>query len=275
MRFVKADASRFALDPAADDLYVVEWTTTATTPVPMETSWIVLQDKGGVGAAFAAAVEAAGGQALRLAPGAPTQLSPEMADAALACFWPLDPAAAYEDVLALIRAYANAGSRTFVLVVSGTSGEPSRLQPEGQRSAGIAALAHVAALEHPDLRLRIVDVDPLASQEQRVKAVLKALGSRAESLVSIRGDDLRVPRLRRPMRGTSSAMRLVQGGEGLDGVVLQSFTPAQPGPGELRVRVGAAGINFRDTLVALGPIQVRRFRSEPNARASLRQSEKA
>ena len=47
-------------------------------------------------------------------------------------------------------------------------------------------------------------------------------------------------------------MRVVQGGDGLDGIVLQSFSPPLPGPGELQVRVRAAGVNFRDTLVALG-----------------------
>ena len=137
VRFVKADASQFAVGAAAGDLYAIEWAPAAGAPSALpETAWIVLEDKGGIGGAFAATIEAEGGRALRLAPGAPMHLPPEMADAALACFWPLDDGAAYDDMLALIRAYANAGPRMFLIVVSGTAGEPSRLRPAWPSAGG-------------------------------------------------------------------------------------------------------------------------------------------
>jgi NADPH:quinone reductase-like Zn-dependent oxidoreductase len=254
VRFVKADASRFAVGAATEDLYAIDWVPAAAAPpIPMETAWIVLEDQAGIGGAFAAAIEAAGGRALRLAPGAPTHVPADMANAALACFWPLDDGAAYDDMLALIRTYANAGPRTFLIVVSGTWAEPSRFgRPGRQRAAGIAALARIAALEHPDLHLRTVDIDSLASPEQQVAALLNALRLPAEPLLAARPEEVRVPRLRRCSRHKAAAMRVVQEGDGLDGIVLQSFSPPLPGPGELQVRVRAAGVNFRDTLVALG-----------------------
>jgi acyl transferase domain-containing protein len=254
VRFVKADASQFAVGPTTEDLYAIDWVPAAAAPpVPMETSWIVLEDQAGVGGAFATAVESAEGRVLRLGRGAPADLPAELANAAVACFWPLDDGAAYDDMLALIRAYAIAGPRTFLIVVSGTCGEPSRLgRPGRQRAAGMVALVRIAALEHPDLHLRIVDIDPLASREQQVAALLSSLRSTAEPLLATRDEEIRVPRVRRQSRRKAEAMRVVQEGDGLDGIVLQSFSSPTPGPGELRVRVRAAGVNFRDTLVALG-----------------------
>jgi acyl transferase domain-containing protein len=254
VRFVKADASQFTVGAAAEDLYTIDWVPAAAAPpAPIETAWIVLEDEAGVGGAFATTIEAAGGRALRLAPGAPTRLPADMANAALACFWPLNDGAVYDDMLALIRAYANAGPRMWLIVASGISGEPSRLgRPGRRRAAGMAALARVAALEHPDLDLRIVDIDPLAGPEQQIAALLNALRSPTEPLLVARPEEARVPRLRRRSRQGAGAMRVVQQGEGLDGIALQSFSPPLPGPWELQVRVRAAGVNFRDTLVALG-----------------------
>lgn len=254
VRFVKSDASQFAGSAATEDVYAMDWVPApAAPPGPLGTAWIVLEDEGGIGAAFATAIEAVGGHALRLARGVPTHLPAEMANAALACFWPLDDGATYDDMLALIRAYAGAGPRLLLVVVSGTSGEPSRLGRHGrQTAAGMAALGRVAALEHPDLHLRVVDIDPLASTQQQVAALLHALRASAEPLLAARPEEIRVPRVRRRSLQKAAALRVVQGGEGLDGIVLQSFSPPLPGPGEMRVRVRAAGVNFRDTLVALG-----------------------
>lgn len=54
----------------------------------------------------------------------------------------------------------------------------------------------------------------------------------------------------RPMRWSSTE-------NGMDGLVLEAFTPQEPGPGELSVEVGAAALNFSDLLMIDGTYQVK------------------
>ena len=56
---------------------------------------------------------------------------------------------------------------------------------------------------------------------------------------------------------TARLMRWSSTENGMDGLVLEAFTPQDPGPGELSVEVAAAALNFSDLLMIDGTYQVK------------------
>jgi acyl transferase domain-containing protein len=133
-----------------------------------------------------------------------------------------------------------------------TATEPlAQLRPQ---AAGLWGLASVAALEHPDLGLRIIDLDP--AQDAVGERLLAQLQGGAGDRLALRGGDRLVPRLRAHDRpapsadGASVRLAVLQPGS-IDGLALMPQAPTALGPDEVRLRVLAAGLNFRDVLATL------------------------
>ena len=128
------------------------------------------------------------------------------------------------------------------------------------RAAGLWGLASVIAIEQPDLKVRIVDLDPGEARASGTGLLTELLGS-TQPRVAIRGTQRWVSRLHRYGRagaepgerrdGRPLRVELVRPGT-LDGLELRPCTSAPLQPDEVRLRVLAAGINFRDVLLALG-----------------------
>lgn len=133
--------------------------------------------------------------------------------------------------------------------------EPAtRLKP---RSAGCWGLASVAAIEYPELPLHTLDIDPSASLD--VDQVLAEFLNAAGTRIALRGAQRFTPTLRRrrpraaAARGASYRARVARPGtlEGVE-VVDAPSTRVTLLPNEVRLRVLAAGLNFRDVLLTLG-----------------------
>jgi NADPH:quinone reductase-like Zn-dependent oxidoreductase len=125
--------------------------------------------------------------------------------------------------------------------------------------ATVWGLARVAALEHPDLRVVCVDLDPAAGLDDRhvLRATISAGG--AEREIAIRGGQRYLRRIRRlDTRAAAAAagpvpVRVEIPTRGvLDDLRLDPIEPREPGAGEIAIEVRAAGLNFRDVLNALG-----------------------
>jgi acyl transferase domain-containing protein/NADPH:quinone reductase-like Zn-dependent oxidoreductase/acyl carrier protein len=133
-----------------------------------------------------------------------------------------------------------------------TGAEPAEaLRP---RAAGAWGLAAVAAVEHPELRVRAVDLDPAEDAGRCAGLARELLAGAPAARVALRGGARLVPELeRRPeaAAGAPQALELVQPGT-LDGVALRPRPRAPLRAGEVRLRVLAAGVNFRDVLLTLG-----------------------
>ena len=196
--------------------------------------------------------------------------------AALHC-WSLDiPASWRADQQSQAEAYRfGAGSVLYLAqsLVRGERGRPCRLRlitrgaqqvndsritsPHG---AGLWGLASVVAIEHPELNARVVDLDPSDSQPDGARLAAELLHG-PETRVALRGLRRWTPRLRHyrqpiegPIQSRSDSPRSVELEQvgSFDNLVLKPVTPRPLAPDEVRLRILAAGINFRDVLTVLG-----------------------
>jgi len=184
-----------------------------------------------------------------------------------------------EPVLATVQALAGAShiaGREPALWVA-TRGAVA-VGPEALPCPGAAStwgLGRVAALEHAELKPRWVDLDPgepahaqaeaLADLIAKMHAAAPAATPQAASSplapplereFALRHGQCRVSRLVRsgvePLPARPLSLRLMAGSRGvLDDLALQPAERRAPGPGEIEIRVLAAGLNFRDVMNAV------------------------
>jgi NADPH:quinone reductase-like Zn-dependent oxidoreductase/malonyl CoA-acyl carrier protein transacylase/NAD(P)-dependent dehydrogenase (short-subunit alcohol dehydrogenase family)/acyl carrier protein len=179
------------------------------------------------------------------------------------------PAAAAHAVagrlLASLRAWLTderlAGARLVVVTERAVDAGPQT--PVDVRFAPVCGLVRVAQSEHPG-RLILADVDDLGSAGGPLVTGPLVTGARLrEPEFAVRGGQLRVPRLGRvPATLAVPEQSRAAGGWRLDFSERGSLgnlvlAPAEDGlrplgPGEVRVGVRAAGVNFRDVLNVLG-----------------------
>ncbi|GHJ16549.1 type I polyketide synthase [Micromonospora sp. AKA38] len=136
-----------------------------------------------------------------------------------------------------------------------TTGDDRAVDPA---AAAVWGLLRSAQSEHPD---RIVLVDADAALDRHALGVLAAVVADPAAVggqLALRGDRVRVPRLTRPVGAelappAAGGWHVAAARPGtLDGVEIVPATPAPLAAGEVRVAVRAAGVNFRDVLIALG-----------------------
>jgi 1-acyl-sn-glycerol-3-phosphate acyltransferase len=169
----------------------------------------------------------------------------------------------------LLQAFERSGRTLpplWVVTSSAQLVEPATDTPR-LTQAPIWGFARVLTSEYPRSRCRLVDLDPDASD---VRALLDELDAPAdyefEEEVAYRGTRRYVTRLR-PTRVSANAevprkralspdqhhFRLEIDTPGaLESLSLREAPGGRPGPGEIEIRVLAAGLNFRDVMLALG-----------------------
>lgn len=130
-------------------------------------------------------------------------------------------------------------------------------------------LGRVAALEHPELGIGLIDVQPLLSPQQVASEILAELCRESpESQVAYRSGRRFVPRLRRRVdllvdrlsqqarqlsvpRGTPSRIKLATAGS-FEGLRVVPMSRRAPRGSELEIAVRVTGLNFSDVLKTLG-----------------------
>ncbi len=293
LRFARADrAALAAMDPASSDLYDLVWERAPDLDMgisPPIGSFLVFADSGGIAASIGAAIAALGGQCWTVRPGSDfarmsdrswviDPADPEHyrrllgeagpVQAALHC-WSLDiPASglgqeqidclgvgsALHLAQSLVRNEPAGSCRLRLLTRGAQQADGSRLtSPHG---AGVWGLASIVAIEHPELGVRVIDLDPSDNRPDGTWLLAELLRG-SEMRVALRGARRWVPRLQRYGRpidpGTEHPRRVEMGQAGsFDGLVLREVATRPLQPDEVRLRVLAAGINFRDVLTVLG-----------------------
>ncbi|WP_055480219.1 type I polyketide synthase [Sphaerimonospora mesophila] len=155
------------------------------------------------------------------------------------------------------------GDRLVVVTCGAVSAVPGDAAPD-PAAAAVWGLVRCAQAEHPD-RILLVDIDDrdtwTAGARGGTPAGLPLPVDAAEPQLAIRAGTAYAPRLARVSAGPglipptgAPDWRLEAPVKGtLDGLVLAAApAPERLAPGEVRVRVRAAGVNFRDVLITLG-----------------------
>jgi acyl transferase domain-containing protein len=135
--------------------------------------------------------------------------------------------------------------------------------PAAAEQATLWGLARTVAAEQPQLRCKVVDLDPGESSDAARQLVDELFDGGDETQVAWRGGQRFAARLVRRSRAEAGDRVLpVPAGDGfqlgmtargtLDNLAIQRQPRAMPGAGEVEIRVHAAGLNFRDVLNALG-----------------------
>ena len=128
-------------------------------------------------------------------------------------------------------------------------------------------MARVAAVEHPELNVRLVDLDPATAIDTAITSLVGEMTASAdENQIAYRSDRRYVARLApagdRLAAGasgegmslpTDGAYRLrISTAGSFDALYYEPTTPPQPGPGQIAIEVKATGLNFSDVLKAMG-----------------------
>jgi len=133
------------------------------------------------------------------------------------------------------------------------------LSPAG---AALWGLGRVIAQEHPELRPVLMDLDPEPDPGEAGLLLQLLAEPPAEPELACREGAWFVPRLRRlelppaagaeqPAETRPRRLRLTRRGS-LENMELAPAERNRPGPGEVEIRVHAAGLNFKDVLNTLG-----------------------
>jgi acyl transferase domain-containing protein/NAD(P)-dependent dehydrogenase (short-subunit alcohol dehydrogenase family) len=278
-----ARAERIA--PSDLPLYDVAWTELPpVTRAPGRAPFLLFTDAGGVAGKLASELpgrveRVAAGAVYGRRPDGTWELDPANPDhfrrllreldwtgGTLVHCWSLDTPAGEPEpgddargLAALLHIVQSAPAGRLVVVTRGAQSAGGREPVTGlrPRAAALWGLAGVIRAEDPELHLRTIDLDPVDPDGAGLLAELLA-GDAAPAVALRAGRRLR-PVLRRAAPAGRNAgpaspeRRLVLRRPGtFEGLELEQAEPGVPGPGEVRVRVHTAGLNFRDVLVTLG-----------------------
>jgi acyl transferase domain-containing protein/acyl carrier protein len=282
---------RRADDPNAEVLLGIDWRDAAQPDPPAQVGrWLVLADRGGTAPLVVAALQAAGAR-VDVAEGVdPTSrqavaraLRLDAADEPLrgiVDLWPLDVPAlgdaslppnvgepGWAGAIHLLHALTEQQLRdpprlVFVTRRSQAANPEDPVQPEQALVWGTVGTMHA---EHGEYRPMRIDLgDPSSADEIRA-LVGFAISDSDEDQVTIRRSRARVARLvraatpqparhrMRPPEGRPHRLEVGSPGN-LDSLRLTCFERRPPGVGEVEIAIEAAGINFRDVLLASGVI---------------------
>jgi acyl transferase domain-containing protein/acyl carrier protein len=249
-------------------------------------SWVVLGDRGGIGATLVNALESRGDRCI-------LQSTEEEGDNTAAtvirALWQkwreecgdisgvidlrwLDSESDMSSAPSLQASVGDSLSLVNAMVAE-SAGRPIRLwvitrgaQPAGDAGSPLSPIASAAwgliwsaALEHPELRAVCVDLDPAWDPDEITRLVSEFDQDGREDKVALRGGQRLVARLRRRDRSAASKAkalqepyRLEKTGQGTaDGFVIAPVERRAPGHDEIEIHVEATGLNFRDVLNVL------------------------
>jgi len=297
-RTSRAALARMQERAVASWLYELDWKTLpALEDAPASGRWLLLGEDAAATAKLAAALAVRGATVLRgvagsaftppdgqgmavLRPGHRADLENLLdaarAGGALAGVIHLAGATTAAVDAADLAAHASAAPLAVLALAQAMAAEPARGAPltlvtlgaqsaRGSGSGGIhpgqatvLGFGRVLANEHPDLRVKLVDIDELTPASLARLALEVTAAARDDEQVALRGDARLGARL--AAIDIKSAPRLPSGPFAVDitqrgvleNLLFVPFAPQQPGPGEVRIRVEASGLNFRDVLNALG-----------------------
>ena len=221
--------------------------------------WLLIESAPGRGASLAAAMAERGLCARVLAAGGEASghqalggCEPQGAIFLASPGEPIEQSAQVLDLIRLLQGLSGRELPRLVLLTRGASGP----LPDPEQAA-LHGLGRVIQAEHPELRCLRVDL-PLEGGEEAL--IDELLADSAEEEVSLVDGSRRVGRLAplapaadQLLPAAGRSFQLVQSSPGvLGGLHLAPASPVEPPPGFVRLKLRAAGLNFRDVMMAMG-----------------------
>jgi NADPH:quinone reductase-like Zn-dependent oxidoreductase/acyl carrier protein len=131
--------------------------------------------------------------------------------------------------------------------------DPAEIDPLAE---AIGSFARVAANEYPGIDLKLVDLALVlddAAAAQNLAALIARPGAETEFLVESGGVSAARMTAVKPASAAVEAVRLVPGPDGaMAGFDWVQTARRAPEPGEIEIGIAAAGLNFRDVMLAMG-----------------------
>ncbi len=159
--------------------------------------------------------------------------------------------------LAVVQAVLSRAPGTPIwLLTRGAVGVDGNELPVSAEQSTLWGLARSAMVEHPELQLTCVDLEPGGEGPPSLTGLLDIFDTGDEPQVALRGGRRYAARLS-PWHPRTSTLPetycLVRSaGSTLDDLHLAELERRPPGPGEVEIAVEATGLNFKDVLNALG-----------------------
>lgn len=191
--------------------------------------------------------------------------------------WPLQTPLDAEPSFSLIKEAQESGCHSLLHLVQAlttTRNETPRLMVvtrgaqavNGEQSSlflahsTLTGMARVVAVEHPELKCAVVDLDPVADPNEAGELVAELFAASKETQVAFRAGKRWVPTLMKAQAPEKTELllpdtpyQLTVGVSGLlNSLTLEPKPRRAPGYGEVEIEVRSAGLNFRDVLSALG-----------------------
>jgi acyl transferase domain-containing protein/acyl carrier protein len=275
----------------SDWLYQIAWkpVALASRQGAATGTWLVFADDQGYAGRLAEEVRKQGGDVKLVVPGSryraehnSVEIDPTNAEhyrslfqdtevfRAVVSFWPLRiPVLTQHTVpsdvqcfgtdaaLLLVQAMAAAGVDSRLAFITRSSQAADGTESLSLEQTPVAGFARVAAAEHPELNVTLVDLDAQGTPADARVVLDELLSENEERQVAMRKGVRLVPRLARKARPAAhideAPIRLNISARGtLENLKLEPMTRRPPKRGEIEVRVRASGLNFRDVLSALG-----------------------
>ncbi|MER7757216.1 type I polyketide synthase [Kitasatospora sp. NPDC097643] len=168
-------------------------------------------------------------------------------------------------LLAAAQSAIARGTPARLFAVTRSAHDPEPGQPADLAQSALRGLVRVLTHEHPELRATLIDADRADTGLHGLAAEL--LADPPEDEIALRGDTRHIARLSytplseteratavtRTVRYGADRFQIHAGRLGdLDALHLTTTPRRAPGPGEVELRLHAAGVNFRDVLTAMG-----------------------
>lgn len=173
----------------------------------------------------------------------------------------LDAAGAVTAALARLKALlsrpADAVSLAVVTNAAFATAAEEGPAPISIPGAALQSFYATAATEHPEFAIRGIDLDPsgrIGDADWLAEALAGCLALPAPSRIALRGNTHLAPVLERLSANDAPGPRALDRGDGsgLDALRLTPIPSRDLSPGEVRVAIRAAGLNFRDVLGTMG-----------------------
>jgi acyl transferase domain-containing protein/acyl-CoA synthetase (AMP-forming)/AMP-acid ligase II/NADPH:quinone reductase-like Zn-dependent oxidoreductase/acyl carrier protein len=285
VKLVSGETDREARENPGDLLYDVTWVT--KRPVASQkrpecsgpSSWFVLADRGGVGQALAAHLQSQGENCILASPEDLRDLnlhvgccnvvhlsSLDLCDLAARPDAILEAQTRWIETLQFVQALlreANGSKRRLWIVTRGAQAigpTPARVS---LAQTPLWGLAKSIDLEHAELGCTRIDLDPEGGVEELAALSEELSLPCAECEVAFRKGTRYVGRLvpRAPKRSNGALLEIPDADSfrldisrpgNLENLLLRRTSRPEPQPGEVEIRVNAAGLNFRDVMNAAG-----------------------